>query len=453
VNQTQEHTPQSIIRPYAPSAHRGLTRETIARLATIALVLLGALFFMGRATPTPVDLRSAAIDQAVAGYSFDLMGWELHALGEKLGAAVSRPALAADDKAPWAIELETQAVRAYMERAQRMGALEGEINRILAENPDELQGEAAARVQALQTEIDDLRSQQAASRVTVERIIERQVSQELVEAGVDVAGHAFPPVQFTFTEPPKKLVVSPRDRIAIIDYRMVTPQIDLPKIEEAEGQIERQRNLSAYITRIGGLGAYPSMVVDRASLPWVLSTVAHEWTHNYLTLFPLGIRYNANPRLTTMNETVADIVGDEIGERLLRRYYPDLVPPQETGGAVQEPLNDEEEPVFDFATEMHKTRLRVDELLAQGKVEEAEAYMEARRQEFVAHGYPLRVLNQAYFAFHGSYGTSPASTDPLGPKLERLRALSPDVGSFLKTVRGFTSPEDVDAALKALESP
>ena len=91
--------------------------------------------------------------------------------------------------------------------------------------------------------------------------------------------------------------------------------------------------------------------------------------------------------------------------------------------------------------------------LAEGKVEEAEAYMEARRQEFVAHGYPLRVLNQAYFAFHGSYGTSPASTDPLGPKLERLRALSPSVGAFLKTVRGFTSPEDVDAALEALETP
>jgi len=453
VNQTQKHTPQSIIRPYATSAHRGLTRDAVTRLASIALVLLGALFFVGRATPTPADLRNAAINMAVAGYGFDLLSWEVNALGEKLGAAITRPAIAAENGSSSPTDLEIQAVRAYMERAQHIGALEGEINRILAENPDEIQGEAAARVQALQADIDNLRSQQAITRVTVERIIERQVGRELAAAGVDLAGHAFPPVQFTFSEPPKKLVVSPRDRIAIIAYRMLKPAIDLPKIEEAESQIERERNLSAYITRIGGLGAYPSMVVDRASLPWVLSTVAHEWTHNYLTLFPLGIRYNANPRLTTMNETVADIVGDEIGARVLRRYYPDLVPPQETGGAVQEPLNDEEEPVFDFATEMHKTRLRVDELLAQGKVEEAEAYMEARRQEFVDHGYPLRVLNQAYFAFHGSYGTSPASTDPLGHKLERLRAFSPSVGAFLKTVRGFTSPEDVDAALKALESP
>ncbi len=454
MNQTQERAPQSIIRPYAAGARRGLTREAAARLASIGLVLFIALFFVGRATPTPVDLRNAAINMAVAGYGFDLLGWEVRALSEKLGAAINRPSLAlsAKGETPTPIELETQTVRAYMDRAQRMGALEGEINRILAENPGEIQGEAAARVQALQAQIDALRSQQAATRVTVERIIERQVSRELVDAGVDIAGHAFPPVQFTFSEPPKKLVVSPRDRIAIIYYRMLKPTIDLPKIEEAENQIDSERNLSAYITRIGGLGAYPSMVVDRASLPWVLSTVAHEWTHNYLTLFPLGIRYNASPRLTTMNETVADIVGDEVGEQVLRRYYPDLVPPKEAENPVQEPLNDEEEPVFDFATEMHKTRLRVDELLAAGKVEEAEAYMEARRQEFVAHGYPLRVLNQAYFAFHGSYGTSPASSDPLGPKLERLRALSPSVGAFLKTVRGFTSPEDVDAALEALEA-
>jgi len=52
---------------------------------------------------------------------------------------------------------------------------------------------------------------------------------------------------------------------------------------------------------------------------------------------------------------------------------------------------------------MRETRIRVDKLLAQGRIEEAEAYMEERRQEFVAHGYYIRKLNQAYFAFHGAY--------------------------------------------------
>ncbi len=232
---------------------------------------------------------------------------------------------------------------------------------------------------------------------------------------------------------------------------MLTADISLDAIEAAEDRIYDEGNLSAYVTRIGGLGAYPAMVVDRASLAWVLSTVAHEWVHNYLTLAPLGIRYSISQDLTTMNETVAEIVGDEIGERVLRRHYPELVPAAETAGGervhTDESMLDAAAKEFDFRTEMRATRLEVDRLLAEGKVDEAEAYMERRRQEFVENGYPLRVLNQAYFAFHGAYGTSPASTDPIGPKLFRLRDLTPDVAAFLQLVRTFTSVEDLEATL------
>jgi hypothetical protein len=104
-------------------------------------------------------------------------------------------------------------------------------------------------------------------------------------------------------------------------------------------------------------------------------------------------------------------------------------------------------PAFDFVTEMRETRLVVDELLALGYVKAAESYMETRRQQFVENGYPLRVLNQAYFAFHGSYGTGAASTSPVGPKLQQLRAQSQDLRTFLETVRWFTSVRDLDHAL------
>jgi hypothetical protein len=77
--------------------------------------------------------------------------------------------------------------------------------------------------------------------------------------------------------------------------------------------------------------------------------------------------------------------------------------------------------------------------------------MEAQRIAFVEHGYPLRVLNQAFFAFHGSYGTGAASTSPLGPQLQRLRALMPDVKTFLQTVRSFTSAADVEHTLAEWE--
>lgn len=63
--------------------------------------------------------------------------------------------------------------------------------------------------------------------------------------------------------------------------------------------------------------------------------------------------------------------------------------------------------VFDFrGAEMRQTRLRVDELLAAGKINEAEQYMEMRRQ-FWEYGYHIRKINQAYFVFYGSYNDEP----------------------------------------------
>jgi len=77
--------------------------------------------------------------------------------------------------------------------------------------------------------------------------------------------------------------------------------------------------------------------------------------------------------------------------------------------------------------------------------------MEARRRFFVAQGYPLRVLNQAYFAFYGNYATGAASSSPIGPQLQRLRAESDDLAHFLTTVRWLTSVGDLEEALRPPE--
>jgi hypothetical protein len=100
---------------------------------------------------------------------------------------------------------------------------------------------------------------------------------------------------------------------------------------------------------------------------------------------------------------------------------------------------------------MRHTREVVDMFLNAGRVEDAEEYMEIRRLLFEENGFHIRKLNQAYFAFHGSYGTGAAATSPIGPKLEHLRALSPDLRTFLETVRWFTSEADLDAALARLQ--
>ncbi len=93
----------------------------------------------------------------------------------------------------------------------------------------------------------------------------------------------------------------------------------------------------------------------------------------------------------------------------------------------------------------------VDLFLKYGRVEDAEEYMQIRRQLFEENGYHIRKLNQAYFAFHGAYGTGAAATSPIGPKLQRLRELSPDLRTFLETVRWFTSEAHLDKALAQLE--
>ncbi|MCB0085582.1 MAG: hypothetical protein KDE47_31790, partial [Caldilineaceae bacterium] len=407
-------------------------------------------------TVTPAELRDAGMAAIVQPWDFNFAAWEVNALWEKARAFAMQPTHRMD----YATSVEL--VHDYLARAQTMQALEQSINNLLSGDStvDDQQQEPNAvprqeRIPPLQEQLEALRHEQEEARSSVEQIIERQISTELSKEGLTLWGQPFPPVQFTFVEPPRKLVVSPRARITTEYSQMLDATMSLEEVQRAERDYFERFNSSAYITNIGGLGAFPTMVVDRAPLSWILSTVAHEWTHNYLTLFPLGFNYMTNADFITMNETVAEIVGNELGEKALRTFYPELVPPPVDNGPADGATNGGEriphsdEPHFDFDQEMHETRLVVDQLLAHGKVEEAEQYMAERRLYFVANGYPLRVLNQAYFAFHGSYGTSAASTSPIGPQMEALRAQSPNLKSFLETVRTFTSPDDITRALAA----
>jgi hypothetical protein len=411
----------------------------IHRTLIVLMVAYVVAEFVGVNYIPPNEERQRQLSMIVAGWGFDLLSWEVQAWGDKLGAIWRQPTRNLD------VAAQNKLVRDYLDRAQKIRHNEHEINRILSEQQHKLTPQSTQ----LQIEINQLRQQQAADRGAVEQVLAGQISHELVTEGIQFAGISLPPVEFAFVEPPRKLVVSPRDQIATIYSEMLDATMNLEQVEHAEQTIRQKQNLSAYITDIGGLGAYPTMVVDSAALPWILSTVAHEWTHNYLSFFPLGFNYGATDAITIINETVADIVGNEVGDRALRQHYPDLAPPPPADTQTPAPPPP---PTFDFNAEMRQTRVTVDQLLRLGQVEEAERYMELRRQYFVENGYALRVLNQAYFAFHGSYGTGAASTSPIGPKLEQLRTLTPDIHTFLTTVRSFTQESDLDAALKQWEA-
>ncbi|MGC8857256.1 MAG: hypothetical protein ACP5QU_10740, partial [Anaerolineae bacterium] len=116
--------------------------------------------------------------------------------------------------------------------------------------------------------------------------------------------------------------------------------------------------------------------------------------------------------------------------------------PSSDGGAAK---------AFDFRAEMHATRVTVDALLAEGKIAEAEAYMEQRRQVFLQHGYLIRKLNQAYFAFYGAYADVPggaAGEDPVGPAVRALRAQSRSLKEFVQRIAWMTSFEQLQKAVQ-----
>ena len=74
--------------------------------------------------------------------------------------------------------------------------------------------------------------------------------------------------------------------------------------------------------------------------------------------------------------------------------------------------------------------------------------MESQRRILVENGYAIRKLNQAYFAFHGSYAVGSSATDPIGGKLRLLRKQAGSLAEFLRTAAKFDEPADLDAALQ-----
>ncbi|MBP7692806.1 MAG: hypothetical protein KA764_12850, partial [Anaerolineales bacterium] len=301
----------------------------------------------------------------------------------------------------------------------------------------------------------ELRAQLAERQPLTEAILQEQVAAVFADYGLALGGQLLPPVSFHFTPLPLALVISPRDRIEQTAVQMIAGDLTLDQQVALENRAARGLDVATLVTPVGGIGTYPTMVAQSADLNWIASVVAHEWAHNYLTLRPLGVLYEASAELRTLNETVAQLVGDEIGAEVMRRFYPDLAPPPPAFRNFLERPAPAPPPAasagFDFRAEMRLTRVRADELLAAGQIAEAEAYMEQRRLYFWENGYRLRKLNQAYFAFYGAYNAAPgggaSGADPIGPAVRLLRRRSPDVAAFLTRVAWYTNVADLRADL------
>jgi hypothetical protein len=75
--------------------------------------------------------------------------------------------------------------------------------------------------------------------------------------------------------------------------------------------------------------------------------------------------------------------------------------------------------------------------------------MEAVRLELCDAGFCLRRLNQAHFAWYGTYAARPDATDPLGPQIFELRERSGSLAEFVRAVRGVKTRAEVEALVEA----
>jgi hypothetical protein len=374
---------------------------------------------------------------ALSPDDYNLAGWEMYHLPDKLLFEIGR--LVKGDSSP---QDKDARIERYLALQSRVAELEGELNR---------QSATSTQTDALEQQLQEARSQRDQQKIAVEGILEERISAVASEQALPLFSRVhwlFPPVDFEFADPPYVLVISPRDRIVEEKATLLRSDLTVKEAERLEQDAEAKSDIvSALVVPTGGIGAYPAIIEPSDNYLDVLYVASHEWLHDYLFFHPLGARYFENDTLRTINETVADIAGQEIGDLVAQRYpLPSPTPaPSPTPGPSPTPA-------VDADAVLRQLRLDVDQLLSEGKISEAEALMEQQRQYLAANGYFIRKINQAYFAFYGLYGTSGASSSPIGPKLEELRKRSPTLGDFVRAVSTITNEGDLDRLLAAAEN-
>lgn len=361
-------------------------------------------------------------------FEFDYIGWELKALWQKaLGISLGI-------SHHLTIEQQRTIIQDYFRLLAQTKEIEQELTRLFSEPGAPESG----RISELEKDLSMFQKRLEHQTLLAEPVFQHQLSFAISALGITKIETPFPPVLFHTTPLPKQLIISPRDVIRQERSISLVSDISLEEMIALETLVEENTDYSALVVPIGGVGTYPSMIIETTYLPNLLDTTAHEWIHNHLTLRPLGLRYGATPALRTMNETTANIAGDEIMRETLMIFYPEyfqedpIIPDALFANASYTPMKNENG--FSFSESMYQTRVRVDELLTDGKIEEAEAFMEEQRQIFWENGYQIRKLNQAYFSFYGAYADAPfsaAGRDPVGEDVRIFRTQQPNLAAFI----------------------
>ena len=264
-------------------------------------------------------------------------------------------------------------------------------------------------------------------RGRAEEAIESAVSRAANNHGLGFTfGILLPPTDFRLGDPPHLLIISRRDKIVMSDSKLINPNLKWSERAEIENRAELYENTSALVDDLAGLGTYPAIVSDKDSLRQIMRTAAHEWLHNYWIMKPLGRNMWNSQNMQILNETAADLVGNELGDEAFTILGNDI-----ENAYKYDTFSSSNPHLF---TILRETRINVEEMLKNGNIEEAEKYMRKQLWNLKLGGYNIRKLNQAYFAFRGNYAEGPASISPIGSDLRELRDYYSTLGEFIESV-------------------
>ena len=281
---------------HAYTYHMGHVRALPLHIIIPVALFLATLFLLPGCR-APVGDVIAAIRASAAHDSFNIAVWELRHASD-IVASLNTPPTNPD------------AIDDYFETSARLRETNARVNRLLAtragDDPELL--EALAEQERIEEELAEIRP-------SATRALRSLAMSTMREAGLvsdpPVFGEiVFPPISFVMEELPRALIVSPRERIDLMASLPLRSDISTEEILKLEEALTN-KGLSAIVERIGGLGTYPALVKATSSREFTVSTILHEWVHHYLFFHPLGQRYSAGGEMSTINETVANMVAAE----------------------------------------------------------------------------------------------------------------------------------------------
>lgn len=400
---------------------KGMRRRLRVRRRAAYLLLAGLLL-----APSGDRLHITPARDVASDYVFSLVQWHAANFFDKWVHLAWEAAAGGEVGREERIEIVHDYLQTSLLREKEERQMEGRIART--------GGERAAKVERISRDVlDELRDRQRALRPRAEEAVESELSAVLEDEGFGWRGPLlFPPVDIKFARMPTMIVTSRRDKIERLDRLLLQPDLEHIKRGELEDTLLSEYGLSAFVGDLAGLSTYPTLVTDTDSLRSIMRTAAHEWLHVYWFFRPFGQSFWSSSEMGTLNETAADIAGRELGDAAFARMGGDL----EDNARRYQP---QEERDIRFTEMMRETRRRTEELLAEGRVLEAEEYMKERWWRLRLGGYGIRKLNQAYFAFYGIYGESASSVSPIGDRMAEFRSYFRSVGEFVRALSGVSS--------------